>query len=586
MRYLLNLLLIVLVGVIGLSVVVEVHADGKVFARPNYAKLPVPDQQAVIIYNDKTNTQSLIIQTHFTPEVAKGVQLVGNLDEATQDPNEFAWVVPLPSKPEVTQVDPSIFRTLRVRTRPYVYPSSDEYLGLIALACFGLIFSLIVVRVRFDGTEYGKVLRRIQYVTISLILIGFVVLSLLPALGAARASIGSPQNIGIEVTSRQSVGPYEITTISSENPNALVDYLNAQGFRIPDEANPVIENYVKNQWQFACIKLNPEVLKSEGTVSPTPLNFTFNTEKPVYPLALTAVENETCVIDLYVIANQQMTIPAFETKRAAQLSYHEITGYRAYGTRSGNPNESYIPIYYEQYKDVIDRVLPDDSKSEIVLTKLSRRFEPGEMKDDAYLQATDFNAYMPSFHTNKTAKKQALYVTMLSVVILMIIVACVIKSPVPRFKFVPVLLLLVIPAAVYLTMFYSAARIESVESIHPLEFRRTTNLYCDYAIKAYHSHVKKSKVKPTVEGARKFVADYFANPSDEELVEYLKVTPKIIAIMNPSYDMDSQSMPCKHEPTPGNYVIVERDNGDIEMVLFNIVGEPEYPNALWKASKN
>src|SRR5687767_1469324 len=74
-------------------------ADGKVFA-PR-ANVLMPDQSALIHYAD--GVEYLAIETRF---VGEG--------------QDFAWIVPLPSVPEIEQITPGLFPTLRVQLAPRV----------------------------------------------------------------------------------------------------------------------------------------------------------------------------------------------------------------------------------------------------------------------------------------------------------------------------------------------------------------------------------------------------------------------------------------------------------------------------------
>jgi hypothetical protein len=66
-------------------------ADGMVFSEPEvHAKIEIPNQQALIQFAD--GVEELVIETSF-------------LAEGTN----FAWVVPLPSVPEIEPVSDSFF---------------------------------------------------------------------------------------------------------------------------------------------------------------------------------------------------------------------------------------------------------------------------------------------------------------------------------------------------------------------------------------------------------------------------------------------------------------------------------------------
>src|SRR5438034_8324076 len=77
----------------------SVRADGKVFPQVFYPKVEIPNQQALIHFSD--GTEQLVIETSF-------------LGEGTN----FAWVVPLPSVPEVKPVAEGFFGALQQTFQP------------------------------------------------------------------------------------------------------------------------------------------------------------------------------------------------------------------------------------------------------------------------------------------------------------------------------------------------------------------------------------------------------------------------------------------------------------------------------------
>jgi hypothetical protein len=68
---------------------------------------------------------------------------------------------------------------------------------------------------------------------------------------------------------------------------------------VPANAEPVIASYVKDGWVFVATKVRRDKPDNE-TSTPHPLSFTFKTDKPVYPMRLTGVDNEPLSVELYV----------------------------------------------------------------------------------------------------------------------------------------------------------------------------------------------------------------------------------------------------------------------------------------------
>ena len=93
-------------------------ADGMVFPEVYYAKVEIPNQQALIHYAG--GIEHLVIETSF---VGEGTN--------------FAWVVPLPSPPEVKPVAENFFLSLQQAFQPtLIHRVNPYYAGvLLVFSC-------------------------------------------------------------------------------------------------------------------------------------------------------------------------------------------------------------------------------------------------------------------------------------------------------------------------------------------------------------------------------------------------------------------------------------------------------------------
>jgi len=74
-----------------------------------------------------------------------------------------------------------------------------------------------------------------------------------PSGGAA----GGQQREPVQIVDQATVGPYETITLRSSEPEALPKWLRDHGFRIPAEATPILEDYVKQGLDFIAMRLQP-----------------------------------------------------------------------------------------------------------------------------------------------------------------------------------------------------------------------------------------------------------------------------------------------------------------------------------------
>jgi hypothetical protein len=114
---------------------------------------------------------------------------------------------------------------------------------------------------------------------------------------AEDASSGS-----VTVYIRQEVGDYDVAVIASEDPQALIDWLLAEGYRITPPMYPYIERYTSEGLKFLALKL----LDSADVKDLKPFRFTLPGTSPSIPLRMTALAAEPEMSILaFVLAEQR-----------------------------------------------------------------------------------------------------------------------------------------------------------------------------------------------------------------------------------------------------------------------------------------
>jgi hypothetical protein len=317
--------------------------DGGFIPSTAFEKVEIPDQRALIHFADGKET--LVIDTAF-----KG------------SGTNFAWIIPVPSVPTVEPATTGLFSTLQMIFQPKIV---HEVTGYYKFAIFlGILVAYVLRKWRRGESPVGMLL----------IVACFAILSslLLPALGTAgSASLSGDE---VSVLNRKTVGLYETATLSSRDGQALFDWLNQNGFVAPTNFIPAIRAYAQEGWYFVASKIKLDASLSEAA-KPHPLMLTFKTERPVYPLRLTGINNDFCRIELYVFGSSRAELPHFNVERCAEPSYpsgKEIFAWHLYGLRIRHP---------------LLRKLVDGSP---VATKLTGQLSNRQMQEDAYIAWTPF----------------------------------------------------------------------------------------------------------------------------------------------------------------------------------------------------
>ncbi|MBO6938418.1 MAG: DUF2330 domain-containing protein [Deltaproteobacteria bacterium] len=92
----------------------------------------------------------------------------------------------------------------------------------------------------------------------------------------------------VDVHAFEEVGPYEVAVVESDEPQALVQWLRANGFRVSAPMEPFIAEYVRLGMKFLALKLNSS--SKVGDIEP--LRLTLPGTTPSIPLRMTALAAE------------------------------------------------------------------------------------------------------------------------------------------------------------------------------------------------------------------------------------------------------------------------------------------------------
>lgn len=326
-------------------------ADGMVVPTIAYpAKITIPDQRALICFSN--GTERLVIETRFT---GSGTN--------------FAWVVPLPNPPVIEVATTGLFPTLQYLFRPEIIHEVAPY-WLRILIILGMIY-LFRLLIKYRSPSF----------TIFIVfLLMFLAGLLLPVLSAAKrksmASTSLEQNVSI--FDRKLVGVFETTTIAAHDAKALQSWLSENGYAMPAHAEPVIASYVKDGWLFVAAKVRCDRPDNE-TSTPHPLSFTFKTDKPVYPMRLTGVDNGPLSVELYVFSSARAKAAHFKLESCTQ------------------PN-------------IVHPLLHQWTANLSVATKLTATLSPSDMSRDVWLEQAPFLFE----HRNRLFSRQGALITALN----------------------------------------------------------------------------------------------------------------------------------------------------------------------------
>jgi hypothetical protein len=285
--------------------------DGKFFVREN-VPADVPYQRAILLFHGGSET--LVLQSKFDVGESAAVATLG-------------WVVPVPAVPEVASADPGIaeqcFRLAAWRTQPRLFRISSLF-ALIPLGLFvgGLGFLLFcavqypfVRNVPAARDAWSRRCGMGTFVTF----LGFLSMAfLLPSLGMTR---GAARAGRVDVLKAERVGIYDVKVIRGDSAEAITGWLKDNGFGFADSDLQVFQGYVGRGWCFAAAKVDPNQATDTAKVTRgglvAPLIFQFTSERPLYPLALTATVGTETEMLLYTLSDDKLTCGGRLTLRHA-----------------------------------------------------------------------------------------------------------------------------------------------------------------------------------------------------------------------------------------------------------------------------
>lgn len=194
-----------------------VRADGMVIPKPTRV-ISETGQKAVIWH--ESGTETMILSTTF-----KG------------DADEFAWIIPVPSRPDVTKARDELFTALDDYTKP-----KNEQVPMPMSGITGVNIT------QFDYSEK------------------------------------------VRVVETKKVDIYDVAVLEASDARALEKWLEGNGYDYPTNRSLLLKHYVDKGWYFVAVKVSADALGYVGsalsTGHATPLSITFASEQIVYPLKI------------------------------------------------------------------------------------------------------------------------------------------------------------------------------------------------------------------------------------------------------------------------------------------------------------
>ncbi len=154
----------------------------------------------------------------------------------------------------------------------------------------------------------------------------------------------------VTIEAKYTIGEYDILVLSAKESDGLKTWLKENGYKIPDNANDVLEPYIKSNTKFFVAKVNLKNNKTQGFNKLRPLQISFESPKYMLPIRLGMANAQEA---------QDLIIYAFT--KTGQV---ECTNYRTVDIPSNLDMPMLIKNKFSAfYKDLFDKQYRKQGKS-------------------------------------------------------------------------------------------------------------------------------------------------------------------------------------------------------------------------------
>lgn len=158
---------------------------------------------------------------------------------------------------------------------------------------------------------------------------------------------------GVTIERQFSAGEYDILVLSAKQSDGLQLWLNENGYKMPEGAEPVLDSYIRQDMKFFVAKVNLERQAKEGRTWLRPIRVTFSSRKFMLPLRLGTVNAKGPQDMIVYVLNRNGRV--------------ESTNYRTIQNLTNQNVPEFIKAEFADfYRAMFDRVMEIEKMSSIV----------------------------------------------------------------------------------------------------------------------------------------------------------------------------------------------------------------------------
>lgn len=194
---------------------------------------------------------------------------------------------------------------------------------------------------------------------------------------SAKGPSGSPD---VNVMERKTVGAYDVSVLSSTDGKALIRWLKANKYHVPEKAGKITEYYTKKKWVFVASRIKAPGDSKKGLRDGTlaPLSLEFPSKHPIYPMRMSAINPGQFKVVVYLL------LPSDEFQGRVPTDYY--TALLAMGPLVFRSTSYLTKIRPNSRKYLIGpKVYPTLdklSRDELTVCVLTQTFSPSDCTED------------------------------------------------------------------------------------------------------------------------------------------------------------------------------------------------------------
>lgn len=174
------------------------------------------------------------------------------------------------------------------------------------------------------------------------------------AMDAVEAEEETAQKMGVTIEARYTIGEYDILILSAKESQGLKMWLTSNGYKIPQQAEEVLDPYIKNNLKFFVVKVNLEELQARNFEYLSPIQIEFESDRFMLPIRLGMAN-----------AEHEQDLIVYALTREGRV---EAANYRT----AKIPTDRDIPLFVQNdfgrfYKDLFDRAYRRENRNAVFL---------------------------------------------------------------------------------------------------------------------------------------------------------------------------------------------------------------------------